>query len=183
LLILSPAMLLLGSKSNQLLSQLCLIADAHGSDWFRKETLDDSLQPTIDMLLNVTFFIWIGATCPWPSFAHNNVIPIYRLVFLGILILLLRRPPFVMLIHKRIHQIEQFHQAIFVGFFGPIGVSALFYLYVALDWLRNNVTYEGKMRDDAERLSEILMVVIWFLVITSTVSTPSCSLWHEANFF
>jgi hypothetical protein len=144
--------------------------------------MDDSLQPTIDMLLNVTFFIWIGATCPWPSFAHNSVIPIYRLVFLGILILLLRRPPFVMLIHKRLHQIEEFHQAMFVGFFGPIGVSALFYLYVALDYLRNNVTYEGKMRDDAERLSEILMVVIWFLVITSTVGTSSRSVWHLANF-
>ena len=28
------------------------------SDWFRLETLDDSLQPTIDMLLNLAIFIW-----------------------------------------------------------------------------------------------------------------------------
>lgn len=59
-------------------------------DWFRLETQDDSLQPTIDMLLNLAVFIWFGATCPWESFAHNSVIPIYRLIFLGILILLLR---------------------------------------------------------------------------------------------
>jgi NhaP-type Na+/H+ or K+/H+ antiporter len=59
-------------------------------DWFRLETLDDSLQPTIDMLLNLSIFIWFGAICPWASFANNDVIPIYRLVFLGILILLLR---------------------------------------------------------------------------------------------
>lgn len=59
-------------------------------DWFRLETLDDSLQPTIDMLLNLSVFIWFGAICPWAMFAHNNVIPIYRLIFLGILILLLR---------------------------------------------------------------------------------------------
>ncbi len=59
-------------------------------DWFRLETLDDSLQPTIDMLLNLSVFIWFGAICPWSSFAHNSVIPIYRLVFLGILILLFR---------------------------------------------------------------------------------------------
>jgi NhaP-type Na+/H+ or K+/H+ antiporter len=59
-------------------------------DWFRLETLDDSLQPTIDMLLNLSIFIWFGAICPWASFAHNSVIPIYRLIFLGILILLFR---------------------------------------------------------------------------------------------
>ncbi len=28
------------------------------SDWFRLETLDDSLQPTIDMLLNLAVFMW-----------------------------------------------------------------------------------------------------------------------------
>lgn len=59
-------------------------------DWFRLETLDDSLQPTIDMLLNLAIFIWFGAICPWASFADSGIIPIYRLVFLGILILLLR---------------------------------------------------------------------------------------------
>src|ERR1700712_5722708 len=121
------------------------------------------------MLLNVGFFVWIGAVCPWTLFAKNTVIPIYRLIILGILVLLLRRPPFVMLVHKRIHQIEEWRQALFVGFFGPIGVSAIFYLYVAREWLRLNVTVDDKMRDDAERLSEILMVVVWFLVICSIV--------------
>jgi NhaP-type Na+/H+ or K+/H+ antiporter len=38
--------------------------------------MDDSFQPTIDMLLNVSIFIWFGAICPWYSFDHNNVIPI-----------------------------------------------------------------------------------------------------------
>ena len=59
-------------------------------DWFRLKTLDDSLQPTIDMLLNLSVFLWFGATCPWELFGHNAVIPTYRLVILGILILLLR---------------------------------------------------------------------------------------------
>jgi len=59
-------------------------------DWFRLETLDDSLQPTIDMLLNLAVFMWFGAICPWALFAHSPVIPIYRLIVLGILILLLR---------------------------------------------------------------------------------------------
>ncbi|KAE9981870.1 hypothetical protein BLS_004248 [Venturia inaequalis] len=138
-------------------------------DWFRQETLDDSLQPTIDMLLNVAVFIWFGAVCPWNSFAHNNVIPLWRLILLGITVLLFRRIPIVMAMHRQIHQIEEFKQAWFVGFFGPIGVSAIFYLYVSLEYLRDNVTDHGHEREDAIKLGEIMNVVIWFLVVCSIV--------------
>jgi len=137
-------------------------------DWFRLETVDDSLQPTIDMLLNVAVFMWFGAICPWYQFAHNNVIPIYRLVPLGILILLLRRIPIVLALHKHIHQIEELKQAIFVGFFGPIGVSAVFYLYISLEFLRE-VTVDGVQREDVARLGEVITVVVWFLAICSIV--------------
>ncbi|KAG0648059.1 Na(+) H(+) antiporter 1 [Hyphodiscus hymeniophilus] len=138
-------------------------------DWFRLETLDDSLQPTIDMLLNLSIFVWFGAICPWAMFAHNSVIPIYRLIFLGILILLFRRLPIVFAMHKLIHQIEEKRQAIFVGFFGPIGVSAIFYLYISLEFLEE-IKVDGVQREDAAKLSEVMMVVIWFLAICSIVS-------------
>lgn len=143
-------------------------------DWFRLETLDDSLQPTIDMLLNLSIFIWYGAICPWPAFLHNNVIPIYRLVFLGILILLLRRLPIIFALHKFVHQIEEKRQAIFVGFFGPIGVSAIFYLYISLDFLKEVTDDNGLQRSDASNLAEVITVVVWFLVMCSIVS-PSFS--------
>ncbi|KAL9106201.1 MAG: hypothetical protein Q9227_008734 [Pyrenula ochraceoflavens] len=137
-------------------------------DWFRLETLDDSLQPTIDMLLNLSIFMWYGAVCPWASFRVNDVIPIYRLIFLGVLILLFRRIPYILTIHKFIPQIEQFQQAAFVGFFGPIGVSAIFYLYISIDFLEQTV-YQGEEREDARRLQDTMMVVIWFLAICSIV--------------
>jgi NhaP-type Na+/H+ or K+/H+ antiporter len=121
------------------------------------------------MLLNVTIFIWFGAVCPWAEFAHNNVIPIYRLIFLGILVLLLRRLPIVYAMHKYIPQIEQKRQALFVGFFGPIGVSAIFYLYVSLEFLRK-IKVDGEVREDAQFLIEVMNVVIWFLCICSIVS-------------
>lgn len=134
--------------------------------------MDDSFQPTIDMLLNVTIFIWFGAVCPWVEFAHNDVIPIYRLIFLGILVLLLRRLPIVYAMHKYIPQIEQKRQALFVGFFGPIGVSAIFYLYVSLEFLRK-IKVDGEIREDAQYLMEVMNVVIWFLCICSIVSPPT----------
>ncbi|KAJ3455329.1 hypothetical protein MRS44_013929 [Fusarium solani] len=138
-------------------------------DWFRQETMDDSLQPTIDMLLNVSIFMWYGAVCPWTKFANNDVIPIYRLVALGILILLLRRLPWVFAIHKHIHQIEEVRQAIFVGFFGPVGVSAIFYLYVTLDFLGSLNTSDGKPRFDVAELPDVVETVIWFIAICSII--------------
>lgn len=142
-------------------------------DWFRIKTQDDSLQPSIDLLLNVTIFIWFGAVCPWHSFLYNDVIPIYRLIPLGILILLLRRPPVIFLLHKSIHQTERWRQAGVMGFFGPIGVGAIFYLSVSQEYLRTNVLDDNGMeRPDAARLRETMTVVIWFLVVCSIVSLP-----------
>jgi hypothetical protein len=55
-----------------------------------------------------------------------------------------------------------------MGFFGPIGVSAIFYLYIALDFLQT-ITIDGIQRDDARKLGEVVMVVVWFLAICSNV--------------
>ncbi|CAK3802622.1 Na(+) H(+) antiporter isoform 3A [Lecanosticta acicola] len=137
-------------------------------DWFRLETKDDSLQPTIDMLLNVAIFMWFGTVCPWHSFVDNDVIPIYRLIPLGILVLLLRRLPMVLSFHKAIHQVEDLRHAGFVGFFGPIGVSAVFYLYIARQFLRE-IEVDGEIRPDANHLSEVINVVVWFLIVCSIV--------------
>ncbi|KAI8300874.1 Na(+)/H(+) antiporter 2 [Colletotrichum sp. SAR11_59] len=137
-------------------------------DWFRLATVDDSLQPTLDMLLNVSVFLWYGAVIPWTSFLHNEVIPIYRLIPLGILVLMLRRLPFVFAVHKIIPQIEAVKQAIFVGFFGPIGVSAVFYLYVTLEFL--HTLNEGEEpRSDVKNMGEVVRVVVWFLAVCSIV--------------
>lgn len=139
-------------------------------DWFRLETLDDSLQPTIDMLLNVAIFMWYGAVCPWQSFVSNSVIPIHRLIPLGLLILLFRRPPFILGLHKKIPQIDDIRQATFMGFFGPIGCSAIFYLYVTTKFVRTLNPGGGDVpRSDVENLEEAVKVVVWFMVIASVV--------------
>lgn len=138
------------------------------SDWFRLETMDDSFQPTIDLLLNVAIFAWFGAICPWHMFVANNVIPIYRLIPLGILVLLFRRPPIVLAMHKFIPQIEEWRQAFFVGYFGPIGVSAIFYLYTSRELLER-ITVNGRQREDVARLEEVFTVVVWFMTICSIV--------------
>lgn len=153
------------------IDRICSIDTDNHSDWFRLETMDDSLQPTIDMLLNLSVFMWFGAVCPWSSFLKNDIIPIYRLIFLGILILLVRRLPIVFAMHKWIPQIELVSQAAFVGFFGPIGVGAIFYLSVSLEFLRE-IKVDGEIPEDVTQVIETIQIVVWFLVICSIVSHP-----------
>lgn len=121
------------------------------------------------MLLNVTIFLWYGAVCPWTLFAHNNVIPIYRLIPLGILILLLRRPPVVFASHRWIRQLKDLRQTIFMGFFGPVGVSGIFYLYVTLEFL-DTLKQGDEQRPDVANMGEAVTVVVWFVAICSVVS-------------
>ena len=137
-------------------------------DWFRLETEDDSLQPTIDMLLNIVVFMWYGTVAPWTEFGHNDIIPTWRLVIMAILILLFRRVPMVMLFWKHMREIDDWQQAMFVGFFGPIGVSAVFYLYVSIDYL-DGMLLAGKQREDAAHLKAVMSVAVWFLAISSIV--------------
>lgn len=120
------------------------------------------------MLLNLAIFIWFGAVCPWTKFGHNAIIPIYRLIFLGILILFLRRVPIVLAMGHQIHQIENNAQSAFVGFFGPIGVGAIFYLLEGREFLRS-LTVDGVEREDARQVAEAMDIVIWFLVVCSIV--------------
>ncbi|OAA67840.1 cation/H+ exchanger [Niveomyces insectorum RCEF 264] len=153
-------------------------------DWFRLETKDDSLQPAVDMLLNVAVFMWYGAVCPWSLFVAGPV-PLGQLVALAVLMLLLRRLPWVLLLlqqqlaHPHSHcriivtvpQIKHRRQAVFVGFFGPVGVSAVFYLYITLDFLEalSSSGSGGGMRPDVALLGETVTVVVWFLAVSSIV--------------
>lgn len=124
------------------------------------------------MLLNYAIFAWFGAVCPWSLFAHSGIISIGRLIGLGVLVLLLRRIPIVYALHFQIRQIQGLQQCLITGFFGPIGVSAIFYLSVSLEFLRH-VTVEGIVREDAAMLAEDIEIVVWFLVMCSIVSNTS----------
>jgi NhaP-type Na+/H+ or K+/H+ antiporter len=103
------------------------------------------------------------------------VVPLGRLIALGILVLLFRRLPWVFAIHRFIPQIEEVRQAVFVGFFGPVGVSAIFYLYITLEFLET-LKVDGKTRADIEKVPEAVTVVVWFIAICSIVSGPALDL-------
>lgn len=150
------------------------------SDWFRKETKHDSLQPIMDFLLNIAVFMWLGAVCPWEKLFSKEIIPNHRLVLLGVLVLLLRRLPVIIAMRRQIPQIRNFRHALIMGFFGPIGVSAIFYLYVTQDFL-HRIHLDNTDREDCGALAEVALVVVWFLVVSSVVSEPRSTMMLGEN--
>ncbi|KAG9258891.1 Cation/H+ exchanger [Emericellopsis atlantica] len=139
-------------------------------DWFREETESDSLQPTVDMLLNVSVFLWYGAYMPWNRFVEDATTNLGTLFFLAVCVLVLRRLPWILGMHWWIPQIADRRQAAFMGFFGPIGVSAVYYIFISLDFIRMHLSDEnGVPRSDVEDLGSLIRTVVWFLCLCSIV--------------
>jgi hypothetical protein len=81
---------------------------------------------------------------------------------LAILVLLFRRLPIVLALYKFIPAIRTWREAIFTGWFGPIGVGAIFYYTVALE----SIPEDGPNA----HAREVLEPIIYFMVLSSVIA-------------
>ncbi|SOV04827.1 related to Na+/H+-exchanging protein [Ustilago sp. UG-2017a] len=132
-------------------------------DWFRIRTEDNDFQEIIDTVLNMTVFVYIGAIIPWSAYSSMELqLTGWRMVVLGITVLLLRRPPWVIAATKAIPALRDFKESAFAGWFGPIGVGAVFYIQVALRQLPEDGT--------RERLRAVYAPIVLFMVFSSVLT-------------
>ncbi|MEX2658584.1 MAG: cation:proton antiporter, partial [Acidimicrobiales bacterium] len=93
----------------------------------RDREKQDVLDEAFNRYLIVPVFLLIGTVLPfaeWLAFGWGSVA-------FAVGVLLLRRPPVVLLLQKLLGVRPR--DAVFAGWFGPIGVSAVFYLVLAED--------------------------------------------------
>ncbi|KAI9340141.1 Sodium/hydrogen exchanger family-domain-containing protein [Zopfochytrium polystomum] len=100
--------------------------------WFNEKIKESHFQAVLDALLNLAFFIYVGATIPWSSFGSTPELQVWKLVLLAIWILVLRRVPIVLLLQRWIPALKSPMEALFAGWFGPIGADAIFYSQIAI---------------------------------------------------
>ncbi|KAJ9477975.1 putative Na(+)/H(+) antiporter (putative) [Pseudozyma hubeiensis] len=132
-------------------------------DWFRIRTEDNDFQEIIDTVLNMAVFVYIGAIIPWADYSSPELqLTGWRVVVLGITVLLLRRPPWVIAATKLIPALRDFKESSFAGWFGPIGVGAVFYIQVALKQLPDDGT--------RDRLRAVYSPVVLFIVFSSVLT-------------
>ncbi|KAJ2389223.1 hypothetical protein GGI23_005882 [Coemansia sp. RSA 2559] len=132
-------------------------------DWFRIESEDTGLQETLNVLLSMSFFIYFGTIIPWTSYTSENVLDPWRIAVVIILVMCLRRLPTVMLTYKLVPAIRTWQEALFAGWFGPIGVSAVFYSIETIKQLDDNEHSNGG------RVSEIVYPIICAIVFGSVL--------------
>lgn len=111
----------------------------------------------------------IGAIMPWAEFNQPDVTGITygRLLALGLLILLLRRIPAMMAIYKLMpNTVKSWKEALFMGYFGPIGIGAVFYVEHAFHLFPKVDAAETHEEED---LLRAMRPVVYFLVLFSIV--------------
>lgn len=97
-------------------------------DWFRKEIESTHMQEVVDMFFNLSFFIYLGTIMPWQAFGEVGYT---RLITMAAVILIFRRVPIVLALKPFTPALKTYPEAFFTGWFGPIGVGAVFYAMVA----------------------------------------------------
>lgn len=86
---------------------------------------------------------------------------------LAIAILLLRRLPFMLVAYRWIPDIKTFREAAFTGWFGPMGVGAVFIATLARTKLPE--PHEDGPIGQAEILSATIQPIVFFLVLISVL--------------
>jgi sodium/hydrogen antiporter len=87
----------------------------------RKE--EDRGQEAVNRFFVVGTFTIIGLTIPWGGWLDLG----WRGISLAAAILLLRRPPVLLLLRPALPFLRNFRETVFVGWFGPVAVAALYY--------------------------------------------------------
>ncbi|KAL8292334.1 hypothetical protein RQP46_001800 [Phenoliferia psychrophenolica] len=128
-------------------------------DFYRIESEDDTFQDVIDSLLNASIFIYLGSLLPWSEFGADPLTA-WRLVVLALCILAVRRLPWIMLLYPVTPALHSPSEALFAGWFGPIGVSAVYYALLA----------ERELPVERELLRKVIVPVVLFIALSSTVA-------------
>ncbi|KXJ88848.1 Cation/H+ exchanger [Microdochium bolleyi] len=125
----------------------------------------DEVNSSVDATLNLGGFMYIGTVLPWHEF-HSPGITYPRLFAMSALVLLLRRIPALLLCYRAMPRaVRTWREALFVGYFGPIGVGAVYYLQST-----RHVYFDPDLGDPASRkLLEALSPIVYFLVLFSIV--------------
>ncbi|KAK9473038.1 Cation/H+ exchanger [Dipodascopsis tothii] len=133
-------------------------------DSFRLDSAGDSMQGTLDVLLNIAFFMWFGASNRWHEYV-DSAFSVWRYIAMGVAIMVLRRLPAVALFYRTLPSVTSIRDMVFLGYFGPIGVGAIFYLEVSIETLAGL-----EQTPQLVYVLEVIRPVVTFLVLSSIVT-------------
>lgn len=98
---------------------------------------EEKTEEMLERLFTIPIFILIGVLLPWKSIAEWG----WLAVGISVLILLFRRLPGILILSPLIKTLKRKRDYLFVGWFGPIGVAALYYATIAHNRLHEPILW------------------------------------------
>jgi Na(+)/H(+) antiporter len=142
--------------------------------WFGEKTEESHVSNVIDLLLNLTYFVFLGTIIPWEMYNDAALgLSAWRLSVLAIFVILFRRIPVMLALKPLIPELKNWREALFAGHFGPIGVGAIFVALLARAELEHHDPVPMSELPDPGVPHYTLIVLVWpivtFLVISSMI--------------
>lgn len=125
---------------------------------------DAGLNESVNRLAALPFFVYFGAVLPWSEWGALG----WSGIVLAIAVLLLRRLPWLLLLARPLRL--RWADALYLGWFGPIGVSAVFYLTLIAE--RGAAT--------RELLAAGSLIVVVSVVAHGMTAAPGVDLYRRA---
>ncbi|KAF1984983.1 hypothetical protein K402DRAFT_413453 [Aulographum hederae CBS 113979] len=147
------------------------------------EKRHDEVNSCIDVILNFGGFMYIGTILPWDQFHMPDVtgITIARLIGLGVLVMFFRRLPAIFLTYKFMPNVcKNWKEALFMGWFGPIGIGAVFYVEHTRGLFPK--TGEAMTKEEDDMTAAMVPVVYWlvlFSIIFHGLSIPALDAFYR----
>ncbi len=85
------------------------------------------MQEAVNLFFTLPVFVLLGLTLPWQKWGELG----WRGVILVVAVLLLRRLPAMMVLRPLLGRGKAVPDALFMGWFGPVGMVAIFYVSLA----------------------------------------------------
>ncbi|WP_227370585.1 cation:proton antiporter [Halomonas sp. M20] len=89
----------------------------------KERSEEDNVQEMANLFFTMPVFALFGLMAPWGDWLTLG----WSGLLLVVLILLLRRLPVILMLHRWLPPVRERNIALVMGWFGPIGISALFY--------------------------------------------------------
>ncbi|KAJ9200754.1 hypothetical protein DTO164E3_3904 [Paecilomyces variotii] len=132
------------------------------------EARHDSFNPAIETLLNFGAFMYLGTVMPWDTFQMPEVtgITVARLFGLGLFVLVFRRIPAILMTYRFMSKVcNNWREAMFLGYFGPIGLGAISYA----EYTSGLFPEPGESDREINNLTSAIVPVVYWLVFFSII--------------
>ncbi|RMJ11121.1 hypothetical protein BHE90_006686 [Fusarium euwallaceae] len=142
----------------------------------------DEVNSCVDVLLNFGGFMYIGIIIPWEQFndPDGTGVTYPRLIALGVMVLLFRRIPAILALYKLMPAVvKNYKDALFMGYFGPIGVGAVFYLEHVRHLFPHAGEGDQEETDMINALGPVIYWLVFFSIVVHGLSIPALNLIYK----